>query len=80
MSALGKCQKCGKEILLPSVDGIEQAANVLDKNIDGSRGTALAYLWMVAACMRGFCVLCSPERTPALIGKTRYQPEQETHS
>lgn len=74
MSALGKCQKCKREITLPSVEGIEEAAENLDKDTFGSRGGALAYLWMIAACMRGTCITCMPERLPVTLGSAQRLP------
>lgn len=73
MADLGKCQKCKGEIQLPSIDGIEAAADALNREAQGHRGTALAYLWMVAGCMRGLCLLCQQWSVPRI-------PEQEARS
>lgn len=68
---LGKCLKCHREINLPSLDGIEQAAEELDRETFAGRGSALAYLWMVASCLRGLCILCTPERLPRVKSALR---------
>lgn len=55
-----KCDTCKREVTFPSVESIEAAADRLMKNDDGGRGAAAAYLWMIAGCMRGRCLLCQP--------------------
>lgn len=66
-----KCAKCSGEVTFPSLEGLEKAADAVLVQQRGGRGTAAAYLWMVAGCMRGVCLTCQPvtlsERTEAVV-------------
>lgn len=57
-----KCTKCTGEVAFPAVESIEQAALRLDRDPteNGAAGAAIAYLAMVAGCMRGRCIMCQP--------------------
>ena len=82
MSVLGNCQKCQRVIQLPSLDGIEEAADRLNRDELGSRGAAIAYLLMVANCMRGICVTCQPVDGPLHSQRqsSKYEPAPEVAS
>lgn len=57
-----KCVACTREVTFPAVESIEQAALRLDREPaeNGAAGAAIAYLAMVAGCMRGRCIMCQP--------------------